>query len=768
MQHAKHLRRLAAGTAMAVMGLSGSAVAQNSADGGFLLEEIIVTAQKRVQNLQDVPVAISVVTGDQLEQANINSAEQLFQRVPTITFRKGNTNKDSAISIRGVGTISFASGVEPSVSTVIDGVVYARAGQQTADFLDLERVEVLRGPQGSIFGKNASAGVVNITTRSPSSTPKGFAEASYYEGNEYRLKAGVSGPLSDKLSGLVTGFFSHFDGNGKNVFNGHDVNGYERYGARMKLVLDATENVTFTAIADYAKGNDNGYADSIGTVFPGAYQDQIFKPSLAPLTPGAKNKDIDNDLDPKTRDKNSGVSLQADIDLGTAAITSITAYRHWYNYQQRDGDFRSDAPLYVATGAAASDVRSHDRGDLSFDQFTQELRIASTGQNFIDYVAGVYYYTTKEVDFFNRTVTACTATTLAAVNGLLPCRAGASTFTTNEGNADFTTKLKNYAAFGQATVNFTDDFRAILGGRYTEDKVSFDFARRSTSTAAFPGVRPAFTATGTTKQDGISGNAGLQYDFADDIIGYATYTRGYKGPALNVFFNMIGTDTLPISEETSNAYEAGLKTRFPEAGLMLNLAAFKTVYDGYQANNLELVAGQVVTRLTNAGSVSTRGLEADFTWAASRDLEFNGGVSYTKARIDKFKCPTTNPTCADAINGKPLPFSAKWKGSVTADWRLPVDLPNGDLNLSNTVQFTSKQGFDINQNPNAVQSGYSTWDAVLAWTSDDDKYRLSLIAKNITDKQYVILRIPNGTAFMRQITPRDSERYFGASARVNF
>jgi iron complex outermembrane receptor protein len=136
-------------------------------NGGIGTGEIIVTAQKRAQNLQDVPLAISVVSGAQLERANVNSAEQLFQRVPTLTFRKGNTNKDLALSIRGVGTISFASGVEPSVSTVIDGVVFARTGQQTSDFLDVERIEVLRGPQGSLFGKNASAGVINIITRDP-------------------------------------------------------------------------------------------------------------------------------------------------------------------------------------------------------------------------------------------------------------------------------------------------------------------------------------------------------------------------------------------------------------------------------------------------------------------------------------------------------------------------------------------------------------------------------------------------------------------------
>jgi iron complex outermembrane receptor protein len=754
---------------MSVPAQAQEAAQENESSSVFGGNDIIVTAQKREQNLQDVPVAITVVSGAQLERANVNSAEQLFQRVPTLTFRKGNTNKDSALSIRGVGTISFSSGVEPSVSTVIDGVVYARTGQQTADFLDVERIEVLRGPQGSLFGKNASAGVINIVTREPGETFGGYADAAWYQGNEYRVRGSVGGPLTDAIRASVTGFWSQYDGNGINVYNNERVNGYKHWGVRGKLIAEPSEAVKITLIADYAKNSDNGFADSVGQVFPSAFNNAIFIPSLAPLTLDGRNKDIDNDLDPYTQDKNSGVSMQVDVDLGPAALTSITAYRHWYNYQQRDGDFRSDSPKYVATGIAAGDIRSHDRGDLSFDQFTQELRLASTNPQFLEYVAGLYFYKTKEVDFFNRTVTACTASSLPTVGGLTPCAPGSSTYLTNQGNADFTTELTSYSAFGQATANITDTFRGILGLRYTHDKVSYDFTRVSTSATAFPGVNPGFSSTGSVSDNGWSGNAGLQYDVSDDVMAYAMYTRGYKGPAINVFFNMQARDTGSIAPETANAYEAGLKTRLFDRRVTLNITGFYAKYDNYQANFLDLVAGQVVTRLTNAGTVSTRGIEVDFNATVTDNFSLGGGFNFTDAHINKFNCPTGSVvTCADAINGKPLPFAPKYKGTVTADWRLPIDIDGFNVDLNSSLSYQSRTQFDINQNPNAYQSAYAIWDAGLTVRTDDDKYAVSLIVKNLTDKHFVIQRIPNGTSFMRQITPRDAQRYVGVSGRINF
>lgn len=759
---------------LGVVALAAPAAAQEAAQAPatgsvFGDNDIIVTAQKREQNLQDVPVAISVVSGAELERANVNSAEQLFQRVPTLTFRKGNTNKDSALSIRGVGTISFSSGVEPSVSTVIDGVVYARTGQQTSDFLDVERIEVLRGPQGSLFGKNASAGVINIITREPGEEFGGYADASWFQGNEFRIRGGVGGPISDSVRASITGFWSQYDGNGTNVYNNERVNGYEHWGVRGKLIAEPSDKVKITIIADYAKNSDNGFADSIGQVFPSAFNNAVFIPSLAPLTLDKYNKDIDNDLSPYTQDKNSGVSAQIDVDLGAAALTSITAYRHWYNYQQRDGDFRSDSPKYVNTGIAAGDVRSHDRGDLKFDQFTQELRLASTGPQFLEYVAGLYFYKTKEVDYFNRTVTTCTASTLPTVGGLTPCAAGSSTFVTNQGDADFTTELTSYSAFGQATANFTDSFRGILGLRYTHDEVSFDFTRVSTSTTAFPGVNPGFSATGSVKDNGWSGNAGLQYDLSEDVMAYGMYTRGYKGPAINVFFNMLARDTGAIDPETANAFEIGLKTRLFDSRVTLNITGFYAKYENYQANFLDLVAGQVVTRLTNAGTVSTRGIEVDFNAPVTDNFSLSGGFAYTDAHINEFNCPTGSAvTCADAINGKPLPFAPKYKGSVTMDWRLPIDIEGFDIDLNSSLAYQSRTQFDINQNPNAYQTAFAIWDAGLTVRTEDEKYAVSFIVKNLTDQNFVIQRIPNGTSFMRQITPRDAQRYFGVTGRINF
>jgi len=772
----RHRAAMMGGAAM-VLALSalsfGSAQAQSTSDAP-VIEEVIVTAQKRSENVQKVPIAISVVSGEAMERANINSAEQLIQAAPSLTFRKGNTNKDSALTVRGVGTISFASGVEPSVSTVVDGVVYARSGQATADFLDLERIEILRGPQGTLFGKNASAGVISMITKAPGQKREGYLDASYYEGNEYRVRGAISGPFSDTLAGSLAGFVSHFDGNGKNVFNGHDINGYEHNGLRGRLRWTPNDDLTVDLIADYSHNVDNGYADSIGTVFSSAYNDNVFLPSLKPLTPGDRNRDVDNDQDPWTKDINSGFSAQVNWSLGEYSLTSITAYRNWKNAQARDGDFRSDAPTYVATGALAGDIRSHDYGRLNFDQFTQELRIASPTGHFFEYVAGLYYYHTWESNYFNRTVTSCTSSTLAPVTlGTLgtatPCQPGASTYASNAGIGEFQTTLENYAAFGQGTLNFSDRFRGIFGARWTHDSIDFVHRRlRTSGAAALSGVNPTFAATGGTKADGWSGKVGAQYDLTPVIMGYASYTRGYKGPAMNVFFNMQATDNFGIAPETSDAYEVGLKSRLLDGRLVLNLSAFDTTYKNFQANNLDMIGTTVVTRLTNAGTVSTKGFEADFTFQPIRNLRFSGGYAYIDAKIDKFKCPTTGTCTALAINGKPLPYSSKHKVSVNTSWFVPLEASPFDLDFNVGAQYQSKMGFDINQNPFAIQKGYATIDASVSLISKDEKLRLSLIGKNLTDEHYVINRIPNGASFLRQITPRDGERYFGASLRYNF
>src|SRR5262245_18315610 len=204
------------------------------------VEEIIVTAQKRVQNLSEVPAAVSVIMGSELQSSFINNAESLQQVVPTMTFKKGTTNVNSTLSIRGIGTQSFASGAEPSVATVVDGVVMGRAGMAFSEFTDIQQVEVLQGPQGTLFGKNASAGVVNMTTRGPTPELGGEGSIAYFDHGEYKASARASGPINDKIGFSIAAIYGDYRGNIKNTFNDTWTDGYRREGIRGKLVFDIT------------------------------------------------------------------------------------------------------------------------------------------------------------------------------------------------------------------------------------------------------------------------------------------------------------------------------------------------------------------------------------------------------------------------------------------------------------------------------------------------------------------------------------------------
>ncbi|KPC54212.1 Pesticin receptor precursor [Amantichitinum ursilacus] len=732
------------------------------------VESVVVTATHRPQKLADVPIAVTVVGGDTLAQDNINSAETLTEAVPTLTFRKGNTNKDSAMNIRGVGTISFASGVEPSVSTVIDGVVYARPGQATLDFLNIDHVEVLQGPQGTLFGKNASAGVVNIVTKPIDKATTGYVDASWFEGHEARLGAGVSGSVNDAVRASLAAYLGSYEGNVTNVYNGDTVNGYNHKGVRARFDLALRDDLDGTVIADWSHNKDNGTADIISSVHSTAYNNAVLLPALAPVSPTPTNLQINNDLNPLTEDTNWGLSAQFNWHVNDYTLTSITAYRFWDNYQQRDGDFTSSYPAYVNSGTAAGNVSTADHGTLDFHQISQELRITSPRDQFLEYVGGLFYFQTDESDWFNRAVASCTASALAASNGITPCAAGSSTYTHNVGDAQFESKLKNYAAYGDATLNFTKDIRGIAGLRVTRDELSYNFARTSTSATSFPGVNPAFSASGSDGHNGVSGRLGGQYDFSSNIHSYATYTHGYKGPAYNVFFNMQPTDTKALAPETSNSYEVGLKSSAFDNKLVTALAAWYTQYRNYQANFYDTVDGLTVSHLTNAGDVSSRGVSLDFTARPIAALNLGGGIAYTRAKIDEFNCPPpAAANCAASVNGQPLPYAPKWKSVVRADYTIPLHNTDYDVVLGTSYTWQSATQYDLAQSPDGIQGAYGLWDANITLANYAQGMRYSLLVKNIGDKYYTISRVPTGT-YVRQIAPRDAERYWGINVRKDF
>jgi iron complex outermembrane receptor protein len=717
----------------------------------YALNTVTVTATRREESLQEIPIAVSVIDGAQLEQDNRNNVSSIIQQVPTLNFRTGASNKDTSLFVRGVGTISTSPGVEPTVATVVDGVFYGRPGQSTLDLLDLQRIEILRGPQGTLFGKNASAGVLNVVSKATPEETSGYIDYSHFgKGNENRLRAGIGGRLSENVKGSVSALFGKYDGNVKNVKDSDDVNGYDRKGLRGKLEIEPGDDVKVTLIGDYSKADDNPPSGVIISSSP------AFAAALNPVNAHAKNQKINSDYDTHVEDTNKGLSGQIDWKVGEFDLTSITAWRSWDNTQYQDGDRLADVYAQFA--------RSHDKGEVDYNQYSQEFRLASPTGQFVDYVVGAFYLHNKSEETYQRFVTRCGADGSTIVPGLNNCAQNVA-LRYDQGRADYSVTGDSFALFGESIWNFTDDFRGIAGLRWTHDDLEYDHRRVSTSAVSVTGIQPATSSEGSVDEDGWTARAGLQYDLTDSVTSYVTYSRGYKGPAYNAFFNMQPRDTEALAPETSNSYEIGLKSTAFDNRLTANIAAFHTEYDDYQANFYDTVANQVVTRLINAGSVKTEGVELDASLQATDQLKFSASVAYTKARVDHFNCPVGAAATCD-IDGKPLPFTPDWKSYVRADYRIP--LSNGlNIELSTDYSWQDDVQYSLDQNVDTIQESFGIWNASVALVDDTNGWRVAVIGKNLNDKSYAPL-IATGSGYVYRLVPRDDERYYGIQLRKDF
>ena len=764
-------------------------------DEGFA--DIVVTAQKREERLQDVPVAVTVVSGDQISRlggVNIENAQYL---VPALNFRKSGVPINQSIFLRGVGTSTFSLAGEPSVSTVLDGVVLSRAGEAFTPLADIARIEVLRGPQGTLFGKNASAGAINIVSVKPGDTLGGYAEGSLFfdNGTEYRAKAAIDIPLSDTLHSRITGFYANYDGN---IFNdsptvNRRVNGYEQYGLRGILVAEPSDTVTLTLIGDWRKSNDDCCAEVIGApaVLADGTTTALFAsraPLLLPALEGDKGRTIRQNLVNRSEEKGWGVSLQADVELGNMTVTSITAYRRYDNREVRDGDFLN--AVYVGVN------QSHDDGPQIGKTFSQELRLTSPGGQFIDYVLGAFYSHAETERTFTRANINCSASTLPTIGaGLIPCSTtpGVSTLTFPLATATFGSIFQNTALFGQATINVAERFRLIAGLRFTMDQLDVFHSRQ----VIVPGnANPNFDAgvfngglgggvsngvpwRGKTTADNLSGKGGAQFDISDNSMAYATYARGYKGPAFNVFFNLALVGTAPLEAEIADSFEIGLKNTLFDGRVVLNLAGFYAKYKNFQANNPDLDAfGNRVTRFTNAGDISTRGFEAEFQARPADDFTIAGGVAYTDAKVDSFKLPPGGAPTDKVPDGTPLAYAPKWKATLGGDYRIRTGgFADVEIGLQGSYQSSQLSLFV----PSALArargtiKGYGMVDGIIALAGQDDRWKLSFLAKNIFNQSFAAAIADGGplsggsaSSSLRYLIPREADRYFGLTARLNF
>ncbi len=749
----RHGRTSATAMALALLSIGGPALAEDTppqtaqtAAQPAQAEEIVVTARRRSEPLQEVPISVSVVSGDYAAQHNLNDLQDITTAVPSADFRTSSSNKDRTLFIRGIGTIATSPGVEPSVSTVVDGVVLARSGQSTLDLVGLDHVEVLQGPQGTLFGKNASAGVVNISTKEPSDTFQGFADASYYSGNEYRVDTSLSGPiLPGELDGLLTLVGAGYDGNVTNLFNGQKVNGYQHEGFRSKLLFTPNADLSITLAADYLHSEDtvpNGVWVASGAMtYPSTTV--VPNPTLAAalaqegIGPSADNRNVNNNTTSGTQDDNGGFAATVNYKLGDYNLTSVSAYRRWHNVQREEYD--------QLTGPPSSIPQAADLGILDFDQFSEEARLASPKGEFFDYVAGLYYMHAVDGENYNRTE--------YTAQGTNP-----------RGSAYYGTTGNDYAVFAEGDINFTKEFRGILGARFVHDDLDYHMQRNAPVTGL--GIGANFASAGSTLANDYTDRIGLQYDIADGVMTYFTYSHGYKGPAFNVFFNMSSVNTAPLKPETSDAYEIGLKANLYHHKLEANLSGFIDDFDNYQANFASIINGGLVTNLINAGTVSTKGVAADLTARPTDALTLNAGMAATIARVDHFACPPDAPVSCD-IDGKPLPFAPDWKLNIRADYDIPLGNSYG-LTVSSDYSWQSATQYQLSEVGDTIQPAYGIWNGGVTLANDADGWQVIGQVKNILDQHYLSYIVHGDVGGVVGWIPRDFSRYYGISFHKEF
>lgn len=726
------------------------------------LEEIVVTSQKREQSLIDVPIAVSVLGADQIDKTFANNIESLQAYVPSVSFRTGNTTRNSALTVRGIGTISFSIGAEPSVSTVVDNVVLGRSGQAFGDLYDLERVEVLRGPQGTLFGKNASAGVVNMVTKKPTEEFEGYIDLSFFQDDEYRSKARVSGKLTDRINASLTVMDAEFDGYIDNVFTNEKVNGYDKQGVRAMFDIEVSNDTQALVIfEDYDANND-------------CCDDLVARNTNAsrPLDPevfvagGGLNLDqrkVDHDFQTRTLDSTTALSVQLTKQIGDMTLTSITARRTWENTEIREGDFTSqNGDLASVVDFSTVGFQLHDVGPQEWRQFSQEIRLASSGDEMFDWQVGAFYWDIDSARNFTREASCQDTpdnTAIVDAANLADPALGLTCLQNDivSATAFMSTEFTNYAFFGDGSIDLTDAFTVLFGLRYTDDEVSFKHNRRNNDEFGRRGVGVRQAALDTDFQDStddtnVSGKIGAQFHISEDIMIYGTYSTGYKGPAFNVFYNMSANDIAPIEAEESDSYEIGFKMNTET--LFLNIAAYQTDIDDFQANDFDASDGVTTTGFTNGGDVETEGVEIDFAWQPTENLSLSGGVAISNA---------------ETTLGDDLPFAPDEKYSLIANYDIPLD--NGAaIVLNASYVFTDEQlsgniGQNEESNPEVLLPDYEILNASVTYQAPDDQYRVSLIGKNLGDESYATTY--SGDGFRYQI-PRDADRYFGVNFRFNF
>ncbi|OUL63421.1 TonB-dependent receptor [Flavobacterium sp. AJR] len=641
------------------------------------LIEVVVSSRRRIEKVQDVPIAISVITGKQAEQTGAFNVNRIKELVPSVQLYSSNP-RNTGINIRSLGSPFGLTndGIDPGVGFYVDGVYYARPAATTLDFIDVEQIEVLRGPQGSLFGKNTTSGAFNITTRKPSFTSGADFEVSYGNFAFLQAKASVTGALGKKIAGRLSFSGTQRDGLVDNIVTGRATNTLNNQGIRGQLLYTPSENTNIILAADITTQRPDGYAQVVAGVAPtqraGYRQFDVIIKDLNYQLPSlnAFDRKIDQDTPWRSGQDLGGISLNVDTKIGGGTLTSTTAWRFWNWDPSNDRDF---------TGLQ---VLAKSQNPTRQTQITQEVRYAGQLSSKISGVVGVFFI--DQTSKTNGTEESGNAQWRFSQSTTSPLWKTPGLFEGYGIKTDARIRSSSAAVFGQLDWAVTERLHILPGLRYNFDKKEADYTR--TTYGGLQTTDPALLAlkksvysdqafTSDTDNTDFSGNITVTYKASDKINAYATYAKSYKPVGVNVAGLPTDAKGQPlldlavIKPEKVNHYEIGIKTS-PFKNSIFNLAFFNTDIKDFQTNVQAAELGVNRGYLANADKVRVRGVELDASFVFSQHLTVNAAATYTDGKYVKFtNAPlpleeTGAPVAFKDVSGTDLPGASKWAGSL--------------------------------------------------------------------------------------------------------
>jgi iron complex outermembrane recepter protein len=780
----KHALSLAIGSAIAH---TAPVFAQDNA--AFTLEEVIVTAQKREQSLQDVPLSVNAVSGEKMAEAGITNLEGMTGLVPNLTFNQ--TGIGTNVAIRGISS-GINQGFEQSVGQYVDGIYYGRAQLTRAPMFDMERVEVLRGPQSILFGKNSIAGAISMTTAKPTDEFELSIGALYEpEHDEKQIDLIVSGPLTDNLAGRLAIMDRTMDGYFDNEFLDDDEQDDNEQFIRGTLVWDATDDLSVTLKVEDgsfdSKGRNIGVTSETTLAGGTSYNDALagltginatrslltagaLGGPLSDITSAGSSYSLNTNGDDFERTSNGdssendmeNVTITVEYGIGDYTLTSITGYNAYEYTENCDCDFIS---------AELIDLTSEEE----FEQYSQEFRITSPGGETIDWIAGVFYQE-NELEFNDSLlipVDSLLPTGVAAQNAAFGTSdtatkavlAGTDVMRGATSNRAFEQDSELWSIFAQATWNMTEETRLTLGVRYTdEDKEAsrrqYHLDATGAANSDLTNLFGAFQVEEHSIADDRSETSftplvTLQHDLTDDAMVYLSWTTGYKSGGFDVRSNAhptVGAGGLAggpldvegvfeFEEEEAESIEIGGKFTLADGAAEVNVALFRTEYTDLQTSQFD---GTLGFNVTNAGEATTQGLELDGRWRVSEGLTLSGALAYLDFEYDKFP----NSQCYFGqdgqtsgayqgqcdVSGKTREFTPEWTGSLTADYIRPL---SDALEFRSTLDLVYSDSYFTapTLDPRTEQDSYTKVNLRLALGASDGQWEVALVGKNLTDEE---------------------------------